>query len=77
MKRIAQNILIENEVKTDFILDSRGEPTEQTYEYKEYKIVDGEGNVLEIGRYTQESITVEEILERTGIKFGLSTWITI
>lgn len=75
MKRIAQNILIENEIKTDFILDQEGNPTEETYNYKEYKVVDEEGYVLEVGRYTEDSITVEEICERTGIRFGISTWI--
>jgi hypothetical protein len=33
MKRIAEKILIENEIKTDFILDEQGNPTEETYEY--------------------------------------------
>jgi hypothetical protein len=76
MKRIAENILIENEVKTDFVLDNQGNPTEETYNYKEYKVVDKDNNVLEVGRWTDETITVEEILQRTGIKFGVSTWIT-
>jgi hypothetical protein len=76
MKRIAENILIENEVKTDFVLDNQGNPTEETYNYKEYKVVDKEGNVLEVGQYTDESITVEDILQRTGIRFGVSAWIS-
>jgi hypothetical protein len=76
MKRIAENILIENEVKVGFVLDEEGNETEETYNYKEYKVVDKEGNVLEVGQYTEESITVEEILQRTGIKFGVSTWIS-
>jgi len=76
MRRIAQNILIENEIKTDFILDNDGKPTDETYNYKEYKVVDGDGNVLEVGRYTDDTITVEEICDRTGIRFGISTWIT-
>lgn len=75
MKKIAQNIIIKTEVKTDFIMDNNGNPTEETYNYKEYDIVDGEGFVLEIGRYTQETITIEEIINNTGIAFGISTWI--
>jgi hypothetical protein len=71
----AHNIIIENEIKTDFILDEKGQATENTYEYKEYKVVNELGDVLEIGRYTEETITVEEILQRTGIVFGLSRWI--
>ena len=76
MKRIAENILIENEVKTGFVLDNEGNETEETYTYKEYKVVDKDGNVLEVGQYTEETITVEEILQRTGIRFGISAWIT-
>jgi hypothetical protein len=76
MRRIAENILIENEVKVGFVLDNEGNETEETYNYKEYKVVDKEGDILEIGQYTEESITVEEILQRTGIKFGVSAWIS-
>lgn len=76
MKRIAENILIENEVKTGFVFDVEGNQTEETYTYKEYKVVDNEGVVLEVGQYVEETITVEEILSNTGIKFGVSAWIT-
>jgi hypothetical protein len=76
MKRIAKNIIIENEIKTDFVLDNEGNPTEETYDFKEYKVVDKSGNVLEVGRYSEETITVEEILSRTGIKFGVSAWVS-
>jgi len=76
MKRIAEKILIENEIKTDFILDEQGNPTEETYEYKEYKVLDSDDYILEVGRWTEESITVEEILKNTGIKFGVSAWIS-
>jgi hypothetical protein len=76
MRRIAENILIENETKTAFVVDREGNETEETYNYKEYKVVDGEGNVLEIGQYTEETITVEEISQKTGIKFGVSAWIS-
>jgi hypothetical protein len=75
MKRIAENILIENEIKTDFIIDTSGNKTDETYNYKEYKVLDKDDNVLEVGRYTQESITVEEILKQTGIRFGVSVWV--
>jgi hypothetical protein len=73
-KRIAENILVENEVKTDFILDNQGNPTDETYNYKEYKVLDDEDYVLEVGRYTEDTITVEQICERTGIAFGVSAW---
>jgi hypothetical protein len=72
--KIAHNIIIKTEVKTDFVLDELGNPTQETYEYKEYDIVDDEGYVLEIGRYTDEEITVQDILNRTGIVFGVSKW---
>jgi hypothetical protein len=76
MRRIAEDILIFDEIKTDFILDENGKPTDVLYEYKEYHVVDADGNVLEINRYTEDTITVEEICNRTGIKFGLSAWIS-
>jgi hypothetical protein len=75
MKRLAHNIIIKTEIKTDFIIDDYGLPTEETYEYKEYDVLDEEGFVLETGRYMDETITVEEILNRTGIVFGLSAWL--
>jgi hypothetical protein len=75
MKRIAHNIIIKTEVKTDFITDDNGNPTEETYEYKEYDIVDEEGFILETGRYMDEEITVQEILNRTGIAFGISAYV--
>jgi predicted secreted protein len=75
MNRIAENIIIKTELKTDFVLDYNGNPTQETYNYKEYDVVDGEGFVLETGSYTEEEITVEEILNKTGIAFGISTWI--
>lgn len=76
MRKTAENIIIKTELKTDFVLDYNGNPTEETYNYKEYDVVDAEGNVLETGRYTEEEITVEEILNKTGIAFGVSVWIT-
>jgi hypothetical protein len=75
MRRIAEKILIENEIKTDFIFDEEYNQTEETYNYKEYKVLDKDDNVLEIGRYTQETITVDEILKQTGIRFGVSVWV--
>jgi hypothetical protein len=74
MKRIAESIIIENEIKTDFVLDMFGK-TEETYDYKEYKVLDKDDNVLEVGRYTEDTITVDEILDITGIKFGVSYWL--
>jgi hypothetical protein len=75
MIKTAHDIEIKTEIKTDFIPDMFGNPTEETYEYKEYHVLDEEGTVLEIGRYTSETITKEEILQRTGIVFGVSKWI--
>ena len=76
MKKIAEKIVIENEVKTGFVLDEEGNETTQTYTYKEYKVLDKDDEVLEVGQYTEETITVQEILDRTGIKFGVSAWIS-
>ena len=76
MKKIAEKIVIENEVKTGFVLDEEGNQTAQTYTYKEYKVLDKDDEVLEVGQYTEETITVQEILDRTGIKFGVSAWIS-
>jgi hypothetical protein len=75
MRKIANNIIIKTEIKTDFITNNYGMPTEETYEYKEYDVVDEEGFVLETGRYEDETITVQDILDRTGIAFGISTWV--
>lgn len=75
MKRIAENIIIENEVKTGFVLDNEGNEGEETYTYKEYKVVDKDNNVLEVGQYTEETITIEQICQNTGIKFGVSAWL--
>ncbi len=72
--RIAESINIKTEVKVGFVLDNNGNETEETYNYKEYEVLDKDGNVLEVGQYTDETITVEEICSRTGIKFGVSAW---
>ncbi len=73
--RIAESINIKTEVKVGFTLDENGNETSETYNYKEYEVLDKDGNVLEVGQYTDETITVEEILSRTGIKFGVSAWV--
>jgi hypothetical protein len=75
MKIVAHDIIVENELKTDFILDDYGNPTENTYQFKEYKIIDIEGNVLEVCRYTQDTITKDEICETTGLKLGFTYYI--
>jgi hypothetical protein len=76
MKRIAQSINILTEVKVGNIRDEYGNETGETYNYKEYEVLDGDGNVLEVGQYTEDEITVEEILNKTGIAFGISAWFT-
>ena len=73
--RIAESINIKTEVKVGSVLDNDGNETGETYNYKEYEVLDKDGNVLEVGRYTDETITVEEICNRTGIKFGVSAWL--
>jgi hypothetical protein len=75
MKKIADNIIIDDIIKTDFILDVEGKETSETYQYKEYFIVDVEGNILETGRYIEDNITIEDICERTGIKLGYSYYV--
>jgi len=73
--RIAESINIKTEVKVGFVLDENGNETSETYNYKEYEVLDKDGDVLEVGQYTDETITVEEICNRTGIKFGVSAWL--
>ena len=73
--RIAESINIKTEVKVGFVLDENRNETEETFNYKEYEVLDKDGDVLEVGRYTDETITVEEICNRTGIKFGVSAWV--
>jgi hypothetical protein len=74
MKRLAHSINIKPEVKIDFVLDQNGNPTEETFEYREFEVLDEDGVILEIGKYFSQTITLEEILISTGIKFGVSTW---
>jgi hypothetical protein len=75
IKKIVENILIEDEIKIGFFLDDDGNETEETYEYKECKVVDSNDEVLEIIRYTEDTITVDEILQRTGIRIGITYYI--
>jgi hypothetical protein len=75
MQKIAEKIEIENVIKTGFVTDSEGNPTEETYEYKEYKVYDKDDYLLNVGEWFGEETTVEEICNSTGIKFGVSAWI--
>jgi hypothetical protein len=75
MERIAHNIIIKNEIKTGFLTNEFGQPTEEIYEYREFDIIDKEGFVLETAKYFTETTTVEEICNDSGIVFGVSTWI--
>jgi len=75
MKKIVDRIIIENETKTDFIIDNYGNQTDNIYSFKECKVVDSNDEVLEIIRYTEDTITVDEILQRTGIRIGITYYI--
>jgi hypothetical protein len=48
-----ENIIIEDEAFTGFILDENGNETTEIYYYKKYKVVDEDGNVLQSGEYGQ------------------------
>jgi hypothetical protein len=74
MNRIANKIQILTGIKTDYVLDENGSPTEETYQYKEFQVLDAEDYLLEEGRCEVDA-TEAEILEFTGIVFGVSTWV--
>jgi hypothetical protein len=76
MKRIAERIEIKDEIKTDFIPDELGNPTEETYEYKEVLIFDKDDVLLEAFRVGTDVETDEQFFNSTGVRLGLSTWIS-
>lgn len=73
--RIATSIEILDEIKTDFIGDELGNPTEETYEYKEVLIKDADGDILETFRMGVDVETDEDFFNQTGVKLGVSTWV--
>jgi hypothetical protein len=73
--RTAQSIEILDEIKTDFVNDQNGNPTEETYEYKEVLIKDINGDVLEKFRVSIEVDTNEKFFNQTGVKLGVSSWV--
>lgn len=76
MKRIAEKIIVRDEVKSDFMLDQDGQVTDISYDYIEYDILDKGNNVLHTGTTSRLDSTAEEIRKNLGIKFGFSAWIT-
>ena len=76
MKRIAHSIEILDQIKTDFIMDENGNPTEETYEYKEVHVKDELGDILESFRVGIDIETDEQFFNTTGVRLGISTWIT-
>lgn len=74
MLKKAHDIIIKNEVKEDFIYDFEGNKTDEIYTFREFEIIDEEGVILEVMRYTEENPTKEELLQSRGIVLGLSAW---
>ena len=72
--RIAHSIEIIDEIKTDFITDEQGNPTQETYEYKEVLVKDELGDTLEPMRVGIDVETDEQFFRSTGVKLGVSTW---
>jgi len=73
--RVAHSIEILEEIKTDFIMDEQGNPTEETYEYKEVLVKDINGDILEAMRVGTDVETDEQFFGSTGVKLGVSAWI--
>ncbi len=74
MKKVAESIEILEEIKTGVITDDEG--NEETYEYKEVLVKDKEGDVLETFRVGTNVETDQDFFSSTGVKLGVSTWIT-
>lgn len=76
MRKVAEKIVVREEIKSDFMLDMEGNPIETSYQYKEYDILDKDDNVIETNRTTDLNANSEDIRKSLGIKFGVSIWIT-
>jgi len=76
MRKVAEKIVVREEIKSDFMLDMEGNLTDISYEYKEYDILDKDDNIIETSRTTDLNANSEDIRKSLGIKFGISTWIT-
>lgn len=76
MRKVAEKIVVREEIKSDVMLDIEGNPTDISYEYKEYDILDKDDNIIETSRTTDLNANSEDIRKSLGIKFGISTWIT-
>ena len=76
MRKVAEKIVVRKEIKSDFMLDMEGNPSETSYQYKEYDILDKDDNVIETNRTTDLNANSEDIRKSLGIKFGVSIWIT-
>ena len=73
MRRVAHNIEIIDEIKSDTVVE---EGYSYTYEYKEVHIKDEKGDVLETFRVGIDIETDEQFFNSTGVRLGLSAWIT-
>lgn len=76
MRKVAEKIVVREEIKSDFMLDMEGNPIETSYQYKEYDILDKDDNVIETNITTDLNANSEDIRKSLGIKFGVSIWIT-
>jgi len=76
MRKVAEKIVVREEIKSDVMLDIEGNPTDISYEYKEYDILDKDDNLIETSWTTDLNANSEDIRKSLGIKFGISTWIT-
>jgi hypothetical protein len=72
--KVANSIEILEETKIDFVQDQNGNPTEETYEYKEVLVKDINGDILEIFRVGTNLETEDQFFSQTGVKIGISSW---
>jgi hypothetical protein len=73
IKKIANKIVVQDEIKEDFVLDKNGLATDKKYSYKEYSVISEDDTILESGRCAPDH-NVNEILKNTGIKLGVSAY---
>ena len=76
MRRVANSIILSDKIEEDFILDEMAQPTEDSYQFKRYAILDVNDNIIEEGRTLNLNANTEDIRKSLGIEFGTSTWIT-
>ena len=66
--RVANSIEILEETKLDFVQDQNGNPTEETYEYKEVLIKDINGDILEVFRVGSVVETPEQFFSQSWLE---------